>query len=39
MKTLQTLQFVLHSLTFGCFKGSVVFGDGDDDPINPPIKP
>lgn len=39
MKTTQTLRFILLSLTFGCFKGSVVFGDGDDDPTVPPIKP
>ncbi|GAT63920.1 hypothetical protein PJIAN_4463 [Paludibacter jiangxiensis] len=39
MKTIQTLRFVLLTLTFGCFKGAVVFGGGDDDPTNPPIKP
>jgi hypothetical protein len=39
MKTIQTLRFILLTLTFGCFKGSVVFGGGNDDPGNPPIKP
>ena len=39
MKTIQTLRFVLLTLTFGCFKGTVVFGGGDDDPTSPPIKP
>lgn len=39
MKTIQTLRFVLLTLTFGCFNGTVVFGDGDDDPTGPPIKP